>query len=587
MSNEAAPDNTPKGRIPQEVLDALSKFAPWLQEAGVELPREMDTAVPQIYLGDRVGVLAHQLAQNLKGSGLYRAGEELVTVNEGNGQFQLMSAKRAVAWLDGWVSFWKQTHGEKKFVSINRAKAEEILAADAFTCKIPVLNGINPVKMPVRRKTGVVELLQPGYDAESGIFTLHAGLDYDEGMDPDKAREFLLSLLRYFPFGDDQRSRAVHVAAMLTVFCTGMLPQGARPPMFIWNANQVASGKTRLAQMCLIPIFGMANLATWWERAEDLKKELDSAAQDFVPYLFFDDQTGLLKSGLLNGWLTSSRWSGRVMQTKNRFYVPLRAVTLVTGNQLSYTDDLFRRSLICELFTPVQYDQRTLPDDAIDMTEEWLADEGNRKQILAALWALVRHAEEMEQVRPAKMARKIGSFEGWCKVVPKIVIHGMFGDPTEKPPVETANPLLQDARELTRRALDELVQGATVKTVQLAELVPIARRAGLFVEKLGTLDDVMRDLDAGRGKWKPVEEMETTPLGTITGVTTRAPNDGEKREQAAAWLDRGMATGFGMVLKKLVNGLLFADSKGRLYQFGSREGARKGSYVCTLRTGAQ
>lgn len=582
MPDEPAPPHSNKGKLPPEMVEALSKFTPWLQDLGIDVPQELASGVPQMYLGDRVGVLAHALAQNLRGSGLYRAGDELVTVNESNGQFKLMSAKRAVAWLDDWVTFWKQVHGEKKLVSINRQKAEEILASDAFTCKIPVLNGINPVKLPVRRKDGKLELLQPGYDPESGMFTLHTGVDYDEDMDPDAAKAYLVNLLRYFPFGDEERSRAVHVAAMLTIFCMGMLPVGARPPMFIWNANQVGSGKTRLAQMCLIPIFGVANLAAWWERSEDFKKELDSAAQDFVPYLFFDDQSGLLKSGLLNGWLTSSRWSGRVMGGKERFYVPLRAATLVTGNQLSYSDDLFRRSLISDLFSPVQYDQRVLPTDAIDITEEWLAEEENRKRMLAALWSLVKFAEERETMRPAKIARKIGSFEGWCKVVPKIVIHAQFGDPTEKPAETQGNPLLHDARELARRALDELVEGRNVHSITLAELVPIARKAGLFVEKLGTLDDVYRDLDAGRGKWKQVEELEEALMGEMA-VSRRDPTPEEKRKQAAAWLDRSTATGFGALLKKLMNGLLFTDSKGRNYQFGSREGARKATYVCTLK----
>lgn len=580
MSNEAEPNSQGNGKLPPEIAEALGKFTPWLEAAGIPVPKELASVVPQIYLGDRVGILAEQLAQNLKGSGLYRAGEEYVTVDEGTGRFQLMRPARFVTWVDNWVTFWKQVQGEKKFVSINRHKAEEVLCSDAFRCKVPVLNGINPVKLPVRRRNGNLELLQPGYDPESGIFTLRAGIDYDEDTSPDDARAFLLSLLRYFPFGDEGRSMAVHVAAMLTNFCMGMLPAGSRPPMFVWNANQVGSGKTRLAQMCLIPVYGVANLATWWERTEDMKKELDSAAQDFVPYLFFDDQSGFLKSGLLNGWVTSSRWSGRIMGGKERFYVPLRAATLVTGNQLTYSDDLFRRSLITDLFSPVQYDQRVLPDDAIDMTEEWLADDENRKRILAALWSLVKYAEDQDASRPAKLARKIGSFEGWCRVIPKIVIHAKFGDPTEKPAETQGNPLLQDARELARRALDALVEGRNVHTILLADLVPIARKAGLFVEKLGTLDDVYRDLDAFRGKWKQVEETETSVMGTVT-VSHRDPTAEEKRDQAAAWLDRGTATGFGSLLKKLMNGLLFTDSKGRNYQFGSREGARKATYVCT------
>jgi hypothetical protein len=577
MPDESPPDKTPFSKLPPEIQEAMSRLSPWLREAGVDVPADLANAVPQIYARERVGVMAHALAQNLRGSGLYKAGKELVTVDEGTGEFQLMTARRAVSWLDEWVSFYVIENKERRFVSLSRRKVEEVLAADAFLCKVPVLNGINSVKLPVRRKDGSLELLQPGYDRESGIFTMRMGLDYDENMPPDAARACLAEMLRFFPFG--AQGLTGQIAAMFTVFCSGMLPLTARPPMFIWNANQVGSGKTRLAQLCLYPVFGTANLATWWDRNEDMKKELDSAAQEFVPYLFFDDQSGKLRCNLLNGFVTSSRWSGRVMGTKERFYVTLRAITFVTGNQLTYSDDILRRSRIIELFQPVQWDQRVLPPEAIDMTEEWLAADENRSRILSALWSLVKYSEDCQARQPVVPSRRMASFEGWSRVIPPICMIAKFGDPTENPPIERVNPLLNDTRELARRALDEFVQGKELHTIKLADLVPIARKNGLFVEKLGMLDDVFRELDAGKGKWKQVEETRTS-MGGIKSVEKRDPTYEEKMEQAAAWLDRPTATGFGMVLKKMMAELQFTDSAGRLYQVGSREGSRQAMYVC-------
>jgi hypothetical protein len=580
MPDGPTPDHRPLSKLPPEILETMAKLSPWLRDAGIEVPLELDSVVPQIFANDRVGIMAHAIAQNLRGSGLYRAGKELVTVNEQTGEFQIMTAKRAVAWLDEWVTFYKMDgDGKRVFVSLARRKVEEILAADSFLDKVPILTGINKVKLPVRRKDGRLELLQPGYDVESGIFTLSGGLDYDEHMDPVEAFGFLAELLQYFPFAPHGLTN--FMGAMFTVYCSGLLPPTARPPMFIFNANQVGSGKTRLAQLCLYPVFGTANLSTWWHRNEEMKKELDSAAQEFVPYLFFDDQSGKLKSNLMNGWLTSSRWSGRILGTKERFYVTLRAVTLVTGNQLTYSDDIARRSSIIELFQPVQWDQRVLPPDAIDITEEWLADPKNRSRILAALYALVKKADACEKTNPAKLARKLPSFEGWSRVIPPIVFHAGFGDPTRMPPAAQVSPAMHDTRELARLALDKHADGKALVTITLSQLVPIARENALFVEKLYTIDDVYRELDAGKGKWKAVEEVEVLPSGR-KDVTKRDPTPEEKREQAAAWLDRSMAVSFGSVLKRMMSGMHFADSKGRLYQFGSQEGARLATYVCRL-----
>lgn len=55
FDHEAAAGGCGKGKLPADVLAALAPLAPFLAAAGVELPREMESAVPQICLGDRVG----------------------------------------------------------------------------------------------------------------------------------------------------------------------------------------------------------------------------------------------------------------------------------------------------------------------------------------------------------------------------------------------------------------------------------------------------------------------------------------------------------------------------------------------------
>jgi hypothetical protein len=464
-------------------------------------------------------------------------------------------------------------------VDLQRGRAEELLCSDVFRCKIPELRGINPVRLPVRRKGGKVELLEPGYDAESGIYTLHGGPEYDEEMNAQEARDFLLRLVRDFDF-PDERSRSVHFAGMLTSFCTGMLPRGARMPMFVWNANQVSGGKTLLATMCLLPVFGTADLSTWWDRPEDFKKELDSAAQAFSPYLFFDDRKGLQASNLLNGWLTATRWAGRVMGGKERFSVPLRALTMITGNNLTYSDDLHRRALVCEIFMQEQFDLRKLPEDALPLGEEWLLEEGNRRKILSALWALVKHAEVNEVFQGATPSRLIPSFEGWSRTIPRILIHAAMGDPTERQKTAEVNPEQEEARQLVRLALDEKVQGRDHGVVTLQELVRIARVNGLWVSVLGSKEDVFKELDAGKGRWKDITEVETDALGNES-ESRRPPTLKEKDEQALTWTDKKTITSFGSRLTKRVNGLRFRDSSNGLYEFGKREESRTSQFTVT------
>lgn len=566
-----------------EERELLRRLRPWMVGNGVPVPAAVANTVPRVFAGLNIGKLAEQLAMHLRGSGLFRAGEEFVTVDEGTGMFQLMKPARFISWVSIWVKIWKAVgRGDNKDeveVDLQRGRAEELLCSDVFRCKIPELRGINPVRLPVRRKGGKVELLEPGYDAESGIYTLHGGPEYDEEMNAQEARDFLLRLVRDFDF-PDERSRSVHFAGMLTSFCTGMLPRGARMPMFVWNANQVSGGKTLLATMCLLPVFGTADLSTWWDRPEDFKKELDSAAQAFSPYLFFDDRKGLQASNLLNGWLTATRWAGRVMGGKERFSVPLRALTMITGNNLTYSDDLHRRALVCEIFMQEQFDLRKLPEDALPLGEEWLLEEGNRRKILSALWALVKHAEANEQFQVVTPSRLIPSFEGWSRTIPRILMHAAMGDPTERQKTAEVNPEQEEARQLVRLALDEKVQGRDHGVVTLQELVRIARVNGLWVSVLGSKEDVFKELDAGKGRWKDITEVETDTLGNES-ESRRPPTLKEKDEQALTWTDKKTITSFGSRLTKRVNGLRFRDSSNGLYEFGKREESRTSQFTVT------
>jgi hypothetical protein len=573
------PSQASRAELPDELKRVLVQLKPYFERSDIPVPPEAERGVPELQANMRVSEMAHALGQQLRGSGLYFAGAEPVTIDEETGEMQPMTHLRFVSWVEEFVSFYKFIRKEKEYVSISERRAAQVLKSDAFRAHIPKLSGVHPIKLPVRRRDGSVVLLRAGYDAQSGIYTLRGGPDYPEDMPHMEAATLLFDMLQFFPFSDGDRSRAVHLASMLSVFGAGLLPAGARAPMFIYNANQVGSGKTRLAQMGVIAVYGKCDAGTWGERAEEFQKELDSAAQAFAPYLFFDDKTGLLRSQALNRFATSGQLGGRVICTKERFSVPLRTVILITGNHLRYSDDIYRRSLICDLWARVQYDQRKLPAEAIDMTEEWLRAEVNRNRILAALWSLVKHAQELQAVRPAIIARKIGSFESWSETIPPILIHAGLGDPTEMPKVVEAQPHLADARNLARIALDELVGDRAVHPVRVAQLVPIARLNGLFPDKLGTLDDIIRDLDSGRGKWKPVQYVEPTLVGE--SYKHRDPDAAEKRQQAAEWTDRGMMTAFGIAIKKLMNGLEFSNSKGERYQFGMRGEDRHATYTCT------
>jgi hypothetical protein len=105
---------------------------------------------------------------------------------------------------------------------------------------------------------------------------------YDDNLPLEKATEFLRELLIEFPFSDwrtdappappdderfviahgpNSRSQAVQVAAMLSQFCTGLLPANEMRLGFIYNANSQRSGKSLLAKLAIVPANGRMAVA--------------------------------------------------------------------------------------------------------------------------------------------------------------------------------------------------------------------------------------------------------------------------------------------------------------------------------------
>lgn len=569
----------------------LARLRPQLQAAQVPMPEAVAQDVPEIFVKLQVRELANAYADHLRGAGLYLQGEDVVTIHEGTGRTRLMTPERFVGWSEDFIAPWSYDKDRnRKYVSISPLTAKLILVSDHFRCKLPPLVGVNMVKLPVVDPVHGFRLLAQGYDAESGIFTVRGGIDYPEDIPWADAVERLRALHFYFPWGDDGRSLGVHISSMLTVFCQGMLPPGARVPLFLYNSNVPGSGKSQLVKLALLLVHGRAGVATLWERAEEFKKELDSAAQQLEPFLFFDDLGGYLQNNLLNGWLTSARWDGRIMGTRERFSVPLRAITFATGNQLRLSEDLGRRTLIVDLFATEVVTERVLPADVEVITDDWILREETRAYLLGCIFALVREAfGKGEAARLAFLAkmRPLASFEAWSLLVPAVAVASGFGDPLQvvRLPDAGSSDATDRARTVQRAIVDFVLPlGAESVSVTLVQLCIAARREGCYLDALGSTEEVVRELDGRRGAW-PLVELMTPVAECINGdwvdrveLERRAPvSEPERAQVAEAYMDRPQCSSFGKRVRKALN--MTFKAGGSWWAFGTREDARKSTFL--------
>ncbi len=548
---------------------------------------DLKPVIPAVSLNRATSEIAHETGLNLKDSGLYVYGEtakRLITVSE-TGKEEDMDPDRFRTWIDQFqLNYYKKRKksdddegpGVPVKATMKADVARVMLRSDEFICHLPIIKRILPVRLPVweldEDGTKKVRILPYGYDAATQIYTQNTGVEYLEMWTLERAVQYLNDLLGQFPYGDDGRSLAVQIAAMLTMYCNLLLGERDRSPLIYFNANQPGSGKSRLAEMCIYPIYGTADPLTYADNDEFTKK-LDTWAQAGELYAFLDDVSGLVKSNDLNRWITSPTWSGRVMHSQKTFSVFNQKLTLLTGNQATLSEDLTRRSLMVDLWSSeLASDRQSRLDKVIDA--EWLAQSNNRGDMLSALYALVKNwTDQGANNHPSVMP----SFEGWSRIVPAIVVAAGFKCPLERPNVQDAGGKQQvEFLKLLEAAVADYTPEGGLKVnepvdILLTDWCRLARWKGVFhaiVSDLATMREVM---DSNPKLYKPVKDENGIP---------RELTDDDKNIQASRYMDKSTSTKFGGLLNKFYRGQIRTIA-GQRIQFAERE-AKFSTFAITL-----
>jgi hypothetical protein len=355
--------------------------------------------------------------------------------------------------------------------SANADEARAVLASDRFLRGLRPLNRVLPCKLPVMRKSGKIELPPAGYDVETKTWVMNdPEAAYDSTPMPlAEAVAFFENLLSEFPFAEDGgRSKAVAIAAILSVYCTALLPSEATKPAFLFVANSEGSGKTTLAKLAALAAQGgdspveaaPADEAEWG-------KKLLSLVISGRRVMILDNLKGNLASAAFEAYLTSPYFSGRVLGGNTEFTGEAGATVLLTGNGLTTSPDLRRRVLMCELFSPLLRPEDRVFKKSLDPVRI----KELRPQILAACWGLVAAWDAAGQPGASMTS---ASFGRWGERVGGIVEHGGWACPLAAPKVATAGDT--DASDIA--TLPDVLDVDDMRS--FASLAELCENAGLF-----------------------------------------------------------------------------------------------------------
>jgi hypothetical protein len=355
----------------------------------------------------------------------------------------------------------------KLYKTISKDESEALLSSPQLLDQLRPLKKLNPVRLPVMRPKGAIELLPAGYDAASATYSLDP-VRYDTDMELGAATQLLRGLYFEFEFPEPERSLAVALSSAMTLFALGLLPEHSLRPCFLNIANCEGAGKGTLAKVALVPILGRAQMGVKPAREEEMEKVLVTAIDEAWPAIVFDNVKNHISSPALESLLTSSHYRGRRLSRNESVEGPNNATVFITANGATISPDMRRRSLICEVVCSAEKPEDRKFKQSLE--ESPLLE--RRSEILAALWSLVMAWDNAGRPKPS---RSNSSFTDWSTVIGGIVEHAGFACPLEPPKTETGGDT--DARDM--RVLMPLI-AQELGGASFARVVELAKENGLF-----------------------------------------------------------------------------------------------------------
>jgi phage/plasmid primase-like uncharacterized protein len=332
---------------------------------------------------------------------------ELLEISEGKDGEEIEKQKRVPAWMPKGI--------------LARAEWPEVRQ----------LKGVS--ERPVLRPDGTI-CAALGYDAGSRMFLSWEGqwpeIKHSPTLDDARAAaDELLGVVADFPW-----SEVVDKVAWLA----GVLTPLARPlysgpvgPILAIDANVRGSGKTLLSDVLSVIVCGrVVPRQGWPEDPAEQRKRITSlliGGGDSELWVF-DNIAGRFGSEVVDIVATSDSWRDRVLGESRMLEFPLRALWVISGNNLTLRADTSRRLLRARLRSRVEHpEERPAGEFRHPDLLGWVRE--HRRRLCAAALTILR--AWVVAGKPVPRMQSWGSFEGWSGVVRAALIWCGLPDPGE------------------------------------------------------------------------------------------------------------------------------------------------------------
>jgi hypothetical protein len=417
---------------------------------------------------------AAELAAHLFDKGLFSRNDELVILVDGKLRTVTAQSFRTLA-EQHVICYRQRSRNDQTYqvgITMRDDDARGVLESPQFRARLMRVRRVNHAPLPVIGTDGKLTLLSVGYDPATQTLTL-PGVEYPLDMELAEAVAVINDLLAEFCFADGERSKAVAIAAMIGLFVAHLLPEKSLRPAFIFAANAEGAGKTLLVQVIVTPTLGELPTGCKADSDDELRKVILTAVREGRAVVFLDNLKGRLSSEALEAFLSAPVWSDRKLGVNETITADNLAVVFITGNGLTVSPDMRRRSLFVELHLEVERAEDRQFKRNLDLPTLLTM----RPKILAALWSIVTHWDKQGRPTPS---RSHSAFPSWANIVAGIVEAAGFGCPLATANVTAAADT--DAADI--RSLVAAMDGKDPLT--FTDTVTLARSLGCFETIIGT-----------------------------------------------------------------------------------------------------
>lgn len=468
--------------------------------------------------------MVREICQNLPPSLIFRRNDAFITVSRARflnsaGYFPIdirpMDSKRLITFLADHLIFQKGTGDKARQIPLSKTLADTILASDTWHDSTPELETVIPVRLPTwgpptAEGHRTITLSPPGYNTANKVYTIET-LDYTTGAErhTPAALQAIWDRLTYtFPWRPEapaeerqiwhlhtidpqsnpvktiqtgpqpcmNRSACCTAALMLGQYCRLLVDDVM--PIGLFTANQQGSGKSLLAWLCVIPVWGEAPGTAAPESKDEMIKALNAALIHRRPYHMLDDIPSLINN-TINMIATSHQVEGRRLGGLDMFVAKNHMQIFATGNDVATSADIERRSLIVDLFSPDNVLKRDFGDSLL--TRKALSSLAMRADLLRWCHSMVMNWADAGCPSLEKPSAK-PSYESFAEIIGSILRFNGFISPfRERIALGEGGDMLNKTiiKFITRIVGEEMYDKAlTTHTYRVSELIELSNRYG-------------------------------------------------------------------------------------------------------------